>query len=257
MSPTDELVPVLKKLRMSGVLESLELRLREAGEEEVSHVEFLLRLLTDEAQRRAGKQTALRLRRANFEHAKTLEEFDFTFNPSIPRSRILDLATCRFVSQRENVVLVGPTGVGKSHIAQALGQRACLAGHSVLFEPAHRMFAELRAARADGSLDRRLSKYLSVDLLILDDLGLRPLRDPEPFDLYELIRGRYEKGALLITSNRAAKEWYSLFGDGLLASAAMDRLLHHAQVLPMNGPSWRTTVKSKPSRPPNGGAPAR
>jgi DNA replication protein DnaC len=202
MSPTDELVPVLKTLRLSGVMQSLELRLREAAEENLSHVEFLLRLLGDEVQRRAAKQTSLRLRRANFEHAKTLEEFDFAFNSELPRSRLLDLATCRFVAQREAVILVGPTGVGKSHIAQALGHRACLAGHTVLFETAHRLFAELRAARADGTLERRLARYQAVDLLIVDDLGLRPLRDPEPFDLYELIRGRHEKGALVISSAR-------------------------------------------------------
>ena len=250
MSPVDELVPVLKKLRLSGVLQTLELRLREAADDNLSHVEFLLRTLHDEVERRDAKQTALRLRRANFEHARTLEDFDFHFNPKLPKARIVDLATCGFVGKRENVLLVGPTGVGKSHLAQAIGHRACLAGHTVQFVPAHKMFADLRAARADGTLERRMLRYTGADVLVLDDLGLRPLRDHEPLDLYDVIRGRYERGAMIVTSNRAIEEWYELFGDPLLASAAMDRLLHHSHVIEMTGRSYRTGHR------PEGGAPA-
>lgn len=250
MSPVDELVPILKKLRLSGVLQTLELRLREAGDDNLSHVEFLLRTLQDEVERRDAKQTAMRLRRANFEHARTLEDFDFHFNPKLPKARVVDLATCGFVDKRENVLLVGPTGVGKSHLAQAIGHRACMAGHTVQFVPAHKMFADLRSARADGTLERRILRYTSTDVLVLDDLGLRPLRDHEPLDLYDIIRGRYERGAMIVTSNRAIEEWYELFGDPLLASAAMDRLLHHAHVVEMTGRSYRTGQR------PEGGAPA-
>ena len=240
MGPVDELRPVAKKLRLSGILETLDLRLREAVETDLSHVEFLLRLLSDEVERREVKQTQLRLRRANFEHARTLEDFDFHFNPKLPRAKLLDLATCTFVGRRENLLLVGPTGTGKSHLAQAIGHRACMAGHSVLFIPAHQMFADLRASRADGTREKRIVRYTGPDVLVLDDLGLRPLRDEEPLDFYDVIRGRYERGSTLVTSNRAIDEWYPLFGDPLLASAAMDRLLHHAHVVEMNGKSFRT-----------------
>lgn len=249
MSPLDELVPVLKKLRLSGLLESLELRLQEAAEDDLSHVEFLLRALQDEVERRGSKQTALRLRRANFEYAKTLEDFDFQFNLNLPKARIVDLATCNFVGKKENVLLIGPTGVGKSHLAQAIGHRACIAGHKVQFVPVHKMFADLRSARADGTLERRMLRYTSADVLVLDDLGLRPLRDHEPLDLYDVIRGRYERGAMIVTSNRAIDEWYPLFGDPLLASAAMDRLLHHAHVIEMTGQSYRTGQRQRGGEP--------
>lgn len=235
----DDLVPILKKLRLSGVLQSLEVRLKQTLDERLSHTEFLYYLLHDEVERRDGKQLDLRTRRAGFEGAQTLEDFDFAFNPAIPRAAVLELGTCAWVDRHQNVVIIGPTGVGKSHIAQALGRRACLAGHSVVFTSAHDMLTQLRAARADDTLERRLLRYTTPDLLIIDDLGLRPLRGDEPIDLYEVIRRRYERGSLLVTSNRDTTEWHGLFGDALLASAAMDRLLHHAHDLVIEGPSYR------------------
>ena len=245
MHPTEDLIPILKKLRLSGVLESLDLRRRQAVDERLSFEEFLYRILHDEVERRDGKQMASRLRRANFEGSKTFDEFDFGFNPKIPRHKIIDLATCNFVNRHDNVLLIGKTGVGKSHIAQALGHRACIAGHQVLYVSAHDMLTQLRASRADDSLDRRMLRFVAPDLLIIDDLGLRPLRHDEPIDLYEVIRQRYEHGSTIITSNRAIEEWPPLFGDPLMASAAMDRLLHHCQVLELDGNSYR----NPPRRP--------
>jgi DNA replication protein DnaC len=239
MAIADELVPVLKKLRLSGVLQTLDLRTKEAVEDDLSHSEFLFRLCTDEVERRDSKQLEMRLRRAAFETTKRLDDFEWSFNPKIPKSKIVDLATCGFVEKQENVLLIGPAGVGKSHIGQALGERACRAGHSVLYVTAHRMLSQLRASRADQGWDKRLLRYTAPDVLIVDDLGLRPLEGDEPIDLYEVIRGRYEQGSMVITSNRAIEEWYPLFRDDLMASAAMDRLLHHAHVVVMEGNSYR------------------
>ena len=148
-------------------------------------------------------------------------------------------------SKYENVCFVGQTGVGKSHIAQAIGHRACMAGYQVLFTSAHKLLTDLRAGRGDGTHERRLARYCGVDLLIIDDLGLRVLTGDEPLDLYEIIRQRYERGSTIITSNRALEEWAPLFKDALLASAAMDRLRHHAHVIEITGNSYRNPPPGK------------
>lgn len=154
-------------------MQSLDLRTRQATDDDLSHGEFLYRLLSDEAERRDAKQLDMRLRRASFEGARSIEDFDFTFNPKIPKSKIIDLATCGFVERHENVLLVGRSGVGKSHIAQALGQRACRAGHDVIYASAPELLTQLRAVRADATHDRKMLRYTSPAVLIIDDLGLR------------------------------------------------------------------------------------
>lgn len=248
MHPTDELIPILKKLRLSGILDTLELRTRQAVDDNLAHSEFLYRLLHDEVERRDAKQLDMRLRRASFEHRKTLEDFDFGFNPKIPKTKILDLATSAFVDRHENVLLLGQTGVGKSHIAQALGQRACLRGHTALYTSAQSMFQQLRASRADASYERKLLRFTTPELLIIDDLGLRPLKDDEPLDLYEVIRARYERSAMIITSNRGLDEWPPLFNDMLLAGAAMDRLRHHSHVIEIDGDSFRNPPATRKAK---------
>jgi len=243
MSTTDELVPVLKRLRLSGILHTLPLRVRQVVEDNVDTTEFLYRLLSDEVERRDAKMLMTRLREAHFEHGKSLEDFDFTFNPKIPKAQLIELATCTFVARQENVLMVGPCGVGKSHLAQALGHRAVRCGHRVLFTTAAQMFRELRAGRGDRSYDRRMLKFTKPHLLIVDDLGLRPLRYEEPEDLHDIIRTRYEQGSIIFTSNRDVEEWAPMFTDPLMASAAMDRLLHHAHIVTLEGQSFRNPRK--------------
>jgi DNA replication protein DnaC len=244
MTSTDELVPVLKKLCLGGLLHTLDLRKKQAFDENLDLNEFLHRLLGDELERRETKKLQDRLERANFEHGKTLEDFDFLFNIGIPKPKIIDLSTCRFVERHEALLLVGPAGVGKSHLAQAIGHRAVRRGMNVLFLGASQLFAQLRAGRGDGTYDKRMARLAKVDLLVLDDLGLRPLRGEEPEDLHELIRQRYERGAWIVTSNRALQEWPAMFNDALLASAALDRLLHNAHVLEIDGDSYRGRKKT-------------
>ena len=167
-------------------------------------------------------------------------DFDWRFNLKLPKDKLLKLITCQFVHIKEDALLCGPSGTGKSHLAQALGYRVCREGHTALYITAIHFLIAMRAARADGSYDRQRLHYISVELLILDDLGLRPLSSKDAMDLYELIHLRYERGALLCTSNRAVTQRGALFGDTLLASAAMDRLLHHASLVVMDGQSYRT-----------------
>jgi DNA replication protein DnaC len=236
---THQLIPFLKRLRLSGVLETLEVRNQQAIDGQWTYIEFLARLLEDEVERRAQKQLALRIRRAAINTTKTLEGFNFTFNPTLNRQQILDLATCTYIRQKRNVLICGPTGVGKTHLAQALTHEACRRGYTALFVNTYRMLQNLNGGRADGTLERRFQTYLRPDLLVLDDFGLKPLRPPAPEDFYDIINERYERGSILLTSNRPPEEWPDLFGDPLLASAGLDRLTHGASVVVITGASFR------------------
>jgi DNA replication protein DnaC len=239
MELNHQLVLPLRQLRLSGILDTLDVRNQQAIDEQWAYVEFLARLLQDEVERRAQKQLALRIRRAAINTTKTLEDFDFKFNPTINRQAVLQVATCDYIRHKRNVLICGPAGVGKSHLAQALAHEACRQGFDVVFTDTHKMLRHINAGRADGSLDRRLQSYLRPDLLVLDDFGLKPLHPPAPEDMYDIIHERYERGSILLTSNRAPAEWPDLFGDPLLASAGLDRLAHLAQVLVITGPSFR------------------
>jgi DNA replication protein DnaC len=239
MEGMQHLLPKLKSLRLSGILETLEVRNHQAIDERCTYIEFLQRLLEDEVERRNHKQLSLRLRRSGLDPTKTLESFDWQFNHSINRQQIYDLATCAFVERAEGVWILGPTGVGKSHLAQALGHEAARRGHDVLYVKATVLLQHLGGGRADGTYERRLLGYLRPEVLILDDFGLKPMRPPASEDLYEVIDGRYQKSATVLTTNRAVNEWPELFDQPILASAAIDRLAHGATQVTITGESYR------------------
>lgn len=248
MATTSQLLPKLKSLRLSGILETLDVRTRQAADEKATYGEFLERLLEDEVERRNQKQLSLRLRRSCLEPAKTLETFDFAFNTGINRQQIYELATCAWVGRAEGIWILGPSGVGKSHLAQALGHEALRKGHDVLFVRTSAMLTNLHGGRADGTYDRRLLAYLRPEVLILDDFGLKPMRPPASEDLYEIIDGRYQRAATVITTNRAFSEWPELFDQPVLASAAIDRLAHGVTQITITGDSFRTRgVRQKPA----------
>ena len=242
-----QLVPNLKLLRLSGILDTLEVRTAQAIREQWSYEEFLTRLLQDEVERRAQKHLDLRIRRSGITATKTLETFDFHFNPTINRQQVYDLATCQFVRQHRNLLICGQTGVGKSHLAQAIAHQAARQGFDILLTTAHAMLRHLHAGQADGSQERRLQTYLRPDLLLIDDFGLKPLPPSGPSDMYDIINERYEKASIILTSNRAPAEWHELFGDPLLGSAGLDRLGDRAIVLTITGPSYRLARKEVPS----------
>ncbi|MDH4191891.1 MAG: IS21-like element helper ATPase IstB [Betaproteobacteria bacterium] len=240
MNPMPELAPHLKQLRLSGILDSLEARNRQAIDSKLAYTEFLALLVQDEVARREQKKFALRLRRAAFRATKTLEGFEFERLPSINRSLVHDLATGRYMAERAPVLIVGPCGTGKSHLAQALGHCAVRQGIDVVFGTCAQLTQSLNAARATGGYDRKLAALARVPLLIIDDFGLKPLRPPADEDLHDLIAERYESTATVVTSNLDFTEWDQAFpANRLLASATLDRLRHNAYCLVLDGQSYR------------------
>lgn len=243
MNPMPELAPMLKQLRLSGIMDSIEERNRQAIEGKLSYMDFLATVVTDELARRNQKKLATALRRANFRNQKTLEEFDFSFNPKINRALIMDLASGRFIKEKVGVFIVGPCGTGKSHLAQALGHAAIRAGYNVLFTTTSKMLAQLNAARAINGYERQFAKLASADLLIIDDFGLKPLKPNQDEDFHEVIAERYEKKSTIVTSNLDIPEWTDAFPNRILGAATVDRLRHGAYTVVLEGCSYRTPRK--------------
>ncbi len=249
MNTDHQLKGQLKTLKLGGFLQTLDLRVQEAQKTSLGYLEFFQLLLQDEIERREAKKLHLRLMKASFEEEKTLEGFDFAFHPKLNGKAIRDLANCVFIEKREHILFYGSAGVGKTHLAQALGHQACRLGYDVLFTKAVKLFRFLLAGRADHSWEKRIKKYLAPDLLIIDDFGLAALTPIQAEDFYEIVSERHQRSSIAITSNRPPQDWIPLFPDPVMANSALDRLAHHAHHIIMEGESYRKKLSPKSTNP--------
>jgi len=242
----DRLLTALKQLRLSGLAQSLDVRLQEATGNQLSHAEFLELILQDELLVRQERLIARRLKAARFRELKTLDEFDWSFNPKIPKKRIFDLATCRFIREVRDVLFLGPPGVGKSFLVQALGYQAVKSGHVVLYRSIFDLVRDFLHDEAFAGEEKVLTKYLKPDLLIIDDMGIKRLPKRSGEYLFEIIMRRYEVRSTVMTSNRPLEDWGKLIGDVPTATAILDRFLHHAELITITGKSYRLRHQSTP-----------
>jgi DNA replication protein DnaC len=245
MSVDADLLRLLKRLRLGTLAPTLPDRLALARAQQLDYAQFLTLLLADEIQRREQQALERHLLQAGFEERVTLDDFDWSAPIQLDRRQLQHIFTLQFLDRKEHVLVVGPVGVGKTFVVEALGAATVRAGHSVLFVRADGLLRELGQARADHTFERVFRRYLAPDLLILDDFGLRRLNAQQSTDLYELIIARHRQSSFAITSNRGVDEWLTLFDDPLLGNSALDRLANAAHQLVIEGPSYRAKLSPK------------
>jgi DNA replication protein DnaC len=247
--PIDQLHECLAALGMTEADAVVETCLERASKEEPSYAQFLTDLLTSELTARRSRQLRMRLRMARLPYQKTLDQFDFAFQPSIEERQVRELATLRFVHELSNVIFLGPPGVGKTHLCVGLADLAIRSGFSAYFVTAHDLIADLSRALREGKLDRRLRQYVTPRVLVIDEMGYLPLDDRGATLFFQLVTARYERGSILLTSNKGYTEWGSVFGDPVIATAILDRLLHHSTTINIRGESYRLKERRRAGLP--------